>query len=88
MRAGNFVVVSNVHRSSWISVWRLIRFDRNIVPVYCNPTGFRSIELQCSCYPTDFQIDRVTTSVQSNRLRIGFKYYQTDLTDLTSDLTL
>ena len=65
MRAGNFVVVSNVHRSSWISVWRLIRFDRNIVPVYCNPTGFRSIELQCSCYPTDFQIDRVQFSRSS-----------------------
>jgi len=84
----SFILNSNVRGSSRISVWGLIRFDRNIVPVCCNPTGFKSIELHCSCHLTDFQIDRVTTSIRSDRLKIEFKYYQTDSTDLTSDSTL
>ena len=66
-------VISNVRRLSWISVWRLIRFDRYIVLVHCNPTDFRLIKLQCSCHLTDFQIDRVTMSIWSNRLKIRFK---------------
>jgi len=82
------VLTSNVRRSSRILVWGLIQFNWNIVPVRCNPTGFRSIELYYSCHLTDFQIDRVTMSIRSDWLNIEFKYYQTDSTDLTSDSTL
>jgi len=55
----------NIRRSSWILVWKLVRFDRLILLVPCNPT--------------DFYIDRITTSAESDGFRIGFKYYQSRL---------
>jgi len=57
--------ISDVRRSSRIPVQGCIRFDRKILPARCNPT--------------DFHIDRVTTSARSDRFRIGFKYRQTRL---------
>ena len=43
---------SDVRRSSRIPVQWFIRFDWQILPAYCNSTGFRSIGLQRQLDPT------------------------------------
>ena len=54
---------SNVRRSSRILVWRVIRFDRPILPVSYNSIDKLIGQVTALCHPTDFQTGRVLRSV-------------------------
>ena len=73
------ITSSNVRRSSQIPVWRLIRFDRPILPVSYNSINKLIGQVTVPYNPTDFQISQVTRSARSYQFRIGFKYCQARL---------
>ena len=75
--------ISDVHRSSQISVQGCIRFDRQILPAHCNLTGFKSIGLQR-------QPDLTGSGSGLNIVKrdsTGFKYYPVRLDRLSAFVT-